>query len=109
MWLVKPEHMCKNHLLGEHVEIHMLVGCLEKGKNIKGYLKKGLVDPSLIEKRHDELVSEMKRRGYRHLSPLDGMPRNLPVGNVNQVKNASELASRCTKCRALNIDAHPLP
>jgi hypothetical protein len=63
MWLVDPKTMCRNHLLGEHVELHMLAGCLEKKKSIKAYIDKGLVDLGLITKRHDELVSEMKIRG----------------------------------------------
>lgn len=31
MWLVPPSHMCRKHLLGEHVELHMLLGTLKKG------------------------------------------------------------------------------
>ena len=34
MWLVPPSHMCRKHLLGEHVELHMLLGTLKKGKSI---------------------------------------------------------------------------
>ena len=28
MWMVNPGFMCNKHLLGEHVECHMLVGHL---------------------------------------------------------------------------------
>jgi hypothetical protein len=28
MWMVPPKVMCRKHLLGEHVEIHMLAGSL---------------------------------------------------------------------------------
>jgi hypothetical protein len=101
MWLVKPEHMCRNHLLGEHLEIHMLVGCLIKGKSIKGYLENGLVDPCLIEKRHSELVLEMRSRGYKHYSPIEHLPGYLPKGNIDSERNTIELATRCAKCKAL--------
>ena len=70
MWLVPPSHMCRKHLLGEHVELHMLLGTLKKGKSITGFLSGGLVDPCRMYKRHGELVREMERRGYAHNSPL---------------------------------------
>ena len=59
MWLVTPKLMCDKHLLGEHVEMHMFVGCLLKGKSIQGYIDKGLVDVSLLTARHGALVKEM--------------------------------------------------
>ena len=63
--------MCRKHLLGEHVELHMLLGSLRRGKNIDGFLAGKLVDPRRMFRRHEELVLEMERRGYRHASPLD--------------------------------------
>lgn len=77
MWLVDPELMCRNHLLGEHLELHILAGCLNRGKNIRGFIEQGLVDPTLICKRHAELVTEMERRGYSHSSPLPELPARL--------------------------------
>ena len=38
MWMLPPETMCRKHLLGEHVELHMLLGSLRRGKNIDGFL-----------------------------------------------------------------------
>jgi hypothetical protein len=32
MWMVDPRLVCSKHLLGEHVELHMFVGCLLKRK-----------------------------------------------------------------------------
>ena len=71
MWMLPPETMCRKHLLGEHVELHMLLGSLRRGKNIDGFLAGKLVDPRRMFRRHEELVLEMERRGYRHASPLD--------------------------------------
>ena len=35
MWNIKTEKMCNQHLLGEHVEMHMFVGTLNKNKSIQ--------------------------------------------------------------------------
>ena len=99
MWLVDPRLMCSQHLLGEHVELHMLVGTLNRGKRIDGFLEQGLVELRSIRRRHAELVAEMTRRGFVHKSPLpDFRPRR--AGNVDPVANLKELARRCADCRA---------
>ena len=41
MWMVPPRKMCRKHLLGEHVEIHMAVATLRLGKSVAGFLEKG--------------------------------------------------------------------
>jgi hypothetical protein len=102
MWLVNPKTMCRNHLLGEHLELHKLEGCLKKGKNMKGYLERGLVDPSLLTTRHDEVVAEMKRRGYRHLSPIMASPGSVERGQIDPKANALELARRCPRCKEIS-------
>ena len=63
--------MCRKHLLGEHVELHMLLGSMRRGKNMDGFLSGGLVDPQLVFARHEELVTEMTRRGFKHTSSID--------------------------------------
>ena len=52
MWMLPPEMMCRKHLLGEHVELHMLLGSLRRGKNIDGFLAGKLVDPRRMFRRH---------------------------------------------------------
>ena len=69
LWPVPPQTMCRQHLLGEHVETHMMVGSLIRSKSMEGFYD-GLIDTRLIRPRHDALVAEMLRRGYRHNSPL---------------------------------------
>lgn len=71
VWMLPPETMCHKHLLGEHVELHMLLGSLWRGKSIDGFLAGKLVGPRHMFRRHEELVLEMERHGYRHTSPLD--------------------------------------
>lgn len=99
MWLVDPQKMCRKHLLGEHVELHMLAGCLNKGKNISGFIENSFVDPTLLLPRHDELVREMQRRGYNHCSPVGNLPEALQKGHIDPKANIVELCRRCPECR----------
>jgi hypothetical protein len=99
MWMVDPRKMCDQHLLGEHVELHMLVGSLRRKKTITGFLEGGLIELHSIGSRHAELVVEMKSRGFRHASPLPAF-RARKAGKVNLKHNLKELARRCNACRA---------
>jgi hypothetical protein len=74
IWDVKPEILCRSHLLGEHRELHAIWSVLTNGKS--GYAKhpetvrwQGKL--AALYARHDALVTEMTGRGYRHNSPLD--------------------------------------
>ena len=107
MWLVDPRIMCRQHLLGEHVELHMLIGSLRKGISVQGYIDDGLVDLLQIQSRHDELVGEMQRRGYNHKSPTKGHKTQVReryhrnTGSVDKLVNVRELARRCDECLRL--------
>ena len=75
IWDIDPKRLCRNHLLGEHRELHAIWVIVTKGK--KGYSThpetirwKGKLKALYL--RHDALVNEMKKRGYRHKSNLDG-------------------------------------
>ncbi len=99
MWNVRPELMCRKHLLGEHVEMHMFLGTLSKGKGVEGYVRTGLVEVHNIKARHDELAQEMVRRNYRHNSPMSCSPLLVRRGFVDIEKSYKELQSRCKECR----------
>ena len=100
MWMVNPRLMCRKHLLGEHVELHMFVAAIRRGLNLSGYLQNRLLEPHNISARHDELVREMERRGYQHRSPL---PEFNPVrcGRISRRANLTELVRRCKLCRRI--------
>lgn len=98
MWGVNPKYMCRNHLLGEHVELHMFAGCIKKGKKLSGYIENGLVVLENLKKRHDILVKEMEKRGYKHKSPYPKLPK-MKGGRINTRKNLEDLKTRCKKCR----------
>src|SRR6476619_2101073 len=74
IWDVDPALLCRSHLLGEHRELHAAwnVITLERA----GYRShpevvrwRGALGGLYL--RHEALVDEMTRRGYRHASPLD--------------------------------------
>jgi hypothetical protein len=74
IWDLEPELLCRAHLLGEHRELHGLWNILTLGK--AGYRHhpetrrwEGKLRALFL--RHEALVAEMGRRGYRHASPLD--------------------------------------
>ena len=73
IWDIPPERLCRNHLLGEHRELHAIWSVLTNNKT--GYSR----HPEVIRwrgrlmalyLRHQILVKEMSSRGYRHNSPL---------------------------------------
>lgn len=98
MWNLDPRLLCRQHLLGEHVEMHMMIGTILAGKSCKGYTDDGLIEIHNVRKRHDELVVEMTRRGYNHKSPLPECEL-WEEGHVDREANLVELHRRCAACR----------
>lgn len=101
MWIVDPKKMCRRHLMAEHLETHMFVGTLKKGKSVKGYLEHGILEVPALESRHDELAREIVARGYKHDTPLS-LPKEFLVldGHVDKVASHKLLCERCAECRA---------
>jgi hypothetical protein len=97
MWMVDPKAMCQQHLLGEHVETHMLAGSLNRGRSIDGFLAKGLLEPQNLAARHAALAAEITARGMHHRSPLQAF-RRVVEGSVDVKASYIELARRCAKC-----------
>ena len=98
MWCVDPEVLCRQHLLGEHLELHLFAGTILANKSLKGYIKNGLVEVHNIRKRHRFLVREMKRRQYNHKSELPSFIAPI-LGKVDRKANLIELSRRCSECR----------
>jgi hypothetical protein len=97
MWMVDPIIMCRQHLLGEHLELHMFVGTINAGKSLTGYTSTGLCEVHSIKSRHEALVAEMIKRGYRHNSPLPDFT-NREEGAINLWESRKELLNRCSAC-----------
>lgn len=97
MWNINPMLLCRQHLLGEHNELHKLVGTLAKGRKINGFINNNLVALHQIKTRHKQLVREMLKRKYNHQSPLKFLMIGR-CGSVDTKKNITELKRRCKRC-----------
>ena len=108
MWMCNPSIMCKNHLLGEHKEIHMLVGAIQKKKRLDNYIKNNCLELTAIESRHNELVEEFLMRGWDsgicHNSPIEYydysyLDPHIIEHKVNKEESLKDLITRCKECR----------
>lgn len=75
VWDIDPKDLCRQHLLGEHRELHGLWNILTKHGGAGGYshhpeTKRWVGKEKALYVRHNALVEEMGRRGYKHMSPL---------------------------------------
>jgi hypothetical protein len=87
----------RQHLLGEHAELHCIVGALlgryRAFQNHPQTLRfKGRIEE--LYARHSELVLEMHRRGYRHNSPLPRGSRPYTYTAQEYQRDHAELAKR---------------
>lgn len=104
MWGTPVRVLCRQHLLGEHCEMHMFAGAINKGRDVSGWANKGQCITTLIKQRHDELASELERRGYKHASPMEENPMDEKIGWLpSEEENLRELATRCTRCSILQL------
>lgn len=101
MWGIDPRTLCHNHLLGEHNEMHMIVGTIlthDHAEAIaKGHAKKGQIDTSLIQQRHDDLATEMESRNMLHDSPLD-YEDALNLGKIDVERSREMLREKDCPC-----------
>jgi hypothetical protein len=75
IWDIPPEKLCRDHLLGEHSELHGIWTILTQGRE-GGYanhpeVKRWRSKLKALYLKHDEIVAEMLARGYQHHSSLD--------------------------------------
>lgn len=101
-----PQVLCKNHLLGEHRELHAIWVVIIKRK--KGYSHhpetlRWVGKLKALFLRHVALVFEMTRRGYKHYSDLDqSFATGLPIQDiyVDSIENQKRILKtkncRCT-------------
>lgn len=76
VWDIHVKHLCRKHLLGEHRELHGLWNILTKHSGKGGYsnhpeTKRWVGKLRALYDRHEALVVEMYKRGYKHNSPID--------------------------------------
>ena len=74
IWDINPKRLRDKHLFGEHLELHAIWSILtnnEKGYRNHPETKRWVGKNKALYLRHEKLVKEIERRGYRHNSPLD--------------------------------------
>src|ERR1039458_5304615 len=110
IWDIPPAKLCRNHLLGEHNELHALLNILTQGK--KGYSNhpetkrwKGKLEAPF--KVREEIVQEMIARGYNHKSPLDetlAKGSRIQTSFVNPIARQAEiLLQRGCDCSVITL------
>ncbi len=84
IWDIGPKRLCRQHLLGEHRELHALWAILTQGR--RGFARhpetlrwRGKLRALYL--RHEQLAAEMARRGYKHGTPL---PEQEATGSASQ-------------------------
>ena len=104
IWDLNPSLLCRNHLLGEHRELHALWTIITEGK--KGYSShpetlRWVGKQRALYLRHEDLVLEMKKRGYNHASDLD---KSLATGSKVQNKFVHSLKEQIEIIRKKHCD-----
>jgi len=102
-WLVEPREMCKQHLLGEHLEAHIFLSKMQKGYKLDGFRKGSMFfGASYVQYRHD-LIAEVLNQP--HKTPLllqdlkvEKYPYIAPTSKDFE-KSSNDLYGRCERCR----------
>jgi len=86
VWDINTKCLCRKHLLAEHRELHGLWNILTKHKGKGGYSRhpetlRWVGKTRALYNRHEALVKEFERRGYKHHTPLD---KKLAKGSTKQ-------------------------
>jgi hypothetical protein len=96
-----PKTMCRQHLLGEHNEIHKHRHNFVKKHKMHNRILWGQIDAHNMKKRHDLLAEEMLRRGYKHKSPYEqpdvGYLPELEVSLMNSF-------GKCEECKKRSLE-----
>jgi len=104
MWGINPKLLCRNHLLGEHNEIHKHRHNFVKKHSIAKRISPVVqIEPENMKARHDALVEEMIARGYNHNSPyeqpdLSHLKSEERFAKINLSISVGDLKARCSEC-----------
>jgi hypothetical protein len=106
VWDINPRLLCRKHLLAEHRELHGLWNILTKHGGRGGYSRhpetlRWVGKLAALYARHQALVDEFVRRGYRHLTPLD---KALAKGKAKQNLFINTLEEQVELLKAKDCD-----
>ena len=103
IWSVPASELDRQRLLGEHAELHCIVGALlGKYKAYQNHPEtlrfKGRIEQ--LYGRHAEQLREMQERGYRHHSPLPQNKQLYTYSEEEYERDHEELVQRQRKASA---------
>jgi hypothetical protein len=99
IWCVPVSELDRQHLLGEHAELHCIVGALlGKYKAFRNHPETLRFKERLDELyfRHNEQVREMLKRGFRHTTPLPQSNQPYTCTKEEYQRDHAELLKRQT-------------
>lgn len=101
MWMVNPRFLCDQHLLGEHNELHSLVGSANgDGRDwVRRLAKQGYLNLEKVQSRHHKIAQEMRRRGMNHDSSIFFINDFDVTGEVDTNESLKVLQERCADCK----------
>ena len=97
IWCVPVSELDRQHLLGEHAELHCIVGALQDKYKAYQNHPQTLRFKDHIEQlyfRHEQQVQEMQKRGYKHSSPLPKSNQPYTCTKEEYRRDHAELAKR---------------
>ena len=100
IWCVPVSELDRQHLLGEHAELHCMVGALQgKYKAYKNHPQTQRFKNNIeqLYARHTEQATEMRRRGYQHNSPLPGSSQTYLYTEEDYRRDHADLSKRKRK------------
>jgi len=105
MWNLPPSHMCQQHRLGEHKELHMIAGSLERALDgsdkhratLAGQADAGNVDVRWLYGRHNTL--EAYGGWDSPLPELDVDAAAFAHADIDIRRSRRDLQNRCEDCK----------
>jgi hypothetical protein len=100
IWCVPVSELDRQHLLGEHAELHCIVGSLlNKYKAYRNHPETRRFEGRIEELyyRHAQQVEEMFKRGYKHTSQLPKSDKTYVCTKEEYLRDHLELVKRQLK------------
>lgn len=112
MWMISPELMCTQHILGEHRELHALKGSIERTKpkydnhekhrkNLTTLAEDALIELESLKERHEELVKHIDNHNspIGEIPTLEYLPKKVRKAKVDKEKSKLDLIDRPEACK----------
>lgn len=112
MWMIDPELMCKQHIAGEHRELHALKGSLERTKpkydncekhrkNLTTLAEAGLIELKSLKEKHEELAKHLENHDspIGEIPTMEYLPEEAARAEVDRNKAVRDLIDRPEACR----------